>query len=180
MRLAHALLPWQATTYSILTIFAYCLAMPLKQLLQIAFVKYLVFALMLGVAFMFLASAFFNKNYAFSLLTSKLLNKKFSRLVTALKLEPYGLEGLMLGMSLGLIPCGLVYGVILLALNAENLITATLCLFLFGLSTIPGLFLATYLGSQLMTRFSSTFKLFYSTIMFINSLLIACYALKIL
>jgi len=53
------------------------------------------------------------------------------------------LENLLKGMLWGLIPCGLLYGVLIAAATTQNVIQGGLFMFTFGLGTLPAMFVAT-------------------------------------
>lgn len=54
-----------------------------------------------------------------------------------------GLENLLKGMLWGLIPCGLLYGVLIAAAATHNVIHGGLFMLAFGLGTLPSMFVAT-------------------------------------
>lgn len=92
--------------------------------------------------------------------------------------QPYGLKGFLLGMILGLIPCGLVYATLITATTySPNLLVLNFVLFTFGISTIPGLFVASYLGNLALQKH---LRLLFRLVMFINCILLVRYALKLL
>lgn len=98
------------------------------------------------------------------------------------KLSPFGFKGFLQGMVLGLIPCGLVINSIILATaSSQNALICTSAMMAFGLATIPGLFLVTYLGTSVFRmKFKRVIKLFYSIVMLISAYQMLKYALKLL
>ena len=172
----------KATTYIMLAAAAYSLVLPIKQFMQYEVVRYTVFLVFMIVAYFFLASAL-SKAFSFTIPggITKQFEKFISRRIGTLKLSSEGVQGYFLGMVLGLIPCGLVYSTIFNALSSSsNLLVALLAVFLFGMSTIPGLFLSAYFGAQFLSRFNKSFKLLYAVLMVINAAFIIRYGLKLL
>ncbi len=107
-------------------------------------------------------------------------NDLILKLVNNFNFNPIGKQGLVLGMMLGLIPCGLVYANILTAVNlTNNFILAGLAMFAFGLGTFPGLFIVSYSGQHIMLRWRKFFKIFYITTMIINIILLSKYSYRI-
>lgn len=66
---------------------------------------------------------------------------------------PFGLRGYVLGMMLGFIPCGLVYGALVLAAASGGLASGALVMALFGLGTVPMLFVTGFVGQYAAARF---------------------------
>ena len=85
-------------------------------------------------------------------------------------IAPFGGQGLVLGMILGLIPCGIVLW--------NDDICDCQCLIIhyswcvdvlyFSFSTMPGLFIVAYSGQEVITRFKSFARTIYSTMMVVN------------
>ena len=67
--------------------------------------------------------------------------KKFKNLINFLFLNPTGFKNYFLGILLGFIPCGLLYGAIATVVSLNNKTTAILAMLAFGIGTIPALFL---------------------------------------
>jgi sulfite exporter TauE/SafE len=63
---------------------------------------------------------------------------------------PFGINGLMLGIILGFLPCGLIYVAVAIAVNLSSLLYCTIAMILFGISTFPALFLTSYFGSFIL------------------------------
>lgn len=66
--------------------------------------------------------------------------------------RPYG--WLVLGMANGLLPCGLVYAALALAVAADNMLSAIGMMLWFGLGTVPAMLFAPWL----LTRLSAVFR----------------------
>jgi sulfite exporter TauE/SafE len=179
------LLPYyfgKAATYMLLSLITYYISVTLKDLL---FIKAIAFTLLITTAFFFVKSGF-SKTFAFldgfkfkpfKKLTNFIMNSTNPQIY----LYPYGIRGFFLGMMLGLIPCGLVYAVIVATVSlSSSLMIILLSMLAFGLSTVPGLFFSAFLGSQFIRGYSRVFGFIYSLLMFFNAYVLVGYALKLL
>lgn len=94
----------------------------------------------------------------------------------------FGFKGFIYGMILGLIPCGLVYTSIITAETyAGSIYTLVIGVFLFGIATIPGLFISAYFGNFLTSyKSKKVIRVFFMLLMLFNSYLLISYALKLL
>lgn len=63
-----------------------------------------------------------------------------------------------IGLLNGLLPCGLVYTALLLSVGAGSPFQAALFMFLFGLGTLPALFLLSYFGKYLQLSFRNALQ----------------------
>lgn len=82
--------------------------------------------------------------------------------------SPYGFNGFLLGIILGFIPCGLLYGAFALSASITNPMIAALGMFLFGIMTFPALFL-TASGGYFFLKFDKmNFKLISKIVILIN------------
>ncbi len=93
--------------------------------------------------------------------------------------NPQGLNGYFLGIILGFIPCGLLYGAFLLAASINQPILAGMGMFLFGLATFPALFLTASGGYVFLKILSKEFKIFTKVIILINSVTLFIMALSL-
>ncbi len=82
--------------------------------------------------------------------------------------SPYGFNGFLLGVILGFIPCGLLYGAFALAASITNPILAALGMFLFGISTFPALFLTASGGYYFLKIKGVNFKLISKIVVLVN------------
>lgn len=179
---AAVLLPYyigKAVTYSVLTLLAYGVA---TNIAQIPYVHYIA-SLILGLTAVFFLSLALNKSGSFLSFFENAVTRKFQFLIShqtkKLHFEPYGFKGFVLGMILGLIPCGLVYGSIVLAIDsAQHWSHAMAAMFVFGIATVPGLFLSAYAGTIVFKTYRRLFKFFYVLTMLFNSGLLFFYAYK--
>lgn len=101
---------------------------------------------------------------------------KLPKLINFLFENPRGWRGFLLGIILGFLPCGLIYGAILIALNFLSPITSALAMLCFGLSTIPALFFTGFFMSFIL-KFP-LLKYIAKLIIFINILMLLMLAIK--
>jgi sulfite exporter TauE/SafE len=79
------------------------------------------------------------------------LRIRFGMAIKFLFKNPTGLRGFFLGLILGFLPCGLLYSAFALASAISNPITAIFGMWMFGIATIPALFLSAH-GGYLLTK----------------------------
>ncbi|MFT6332510.1 MAG: sulfite exporter TauE/SafE [Lentimonas sp.] len=99
--------------------------------------------------------------------------------VSYLFANPVGFKSYLLGIILGFLPCGLVYGAILSALALENSLISTLAVLAFGIGTIPALFLTACGGYWLFNGANKYSRIFIKIILAANilTLLIMAFSL---
>ena len=159
-RLKHfALLPYhlgRITTYSLIGFFSSFLTQNISNLIGFKFVA----VFLLSGAIIFFVNIFFD--YKLSIFLSSRRpefikglkhNKKtsktsgfFKEVMAFLFRNPQGLKGYALGLILGFIPCGLLYGAFLLAAANPSPLLAAFGMLLFGIATFPALFLTGFGG----------------------------------
>ena len=176
----------KALTYGVLSI--------ITQLLATSLSKYHVFQYVAGIvlllsALMCLKIAFKPFIANISILQKmiktpkalKFFEKYAVEFINKIHLKPFGLQGLLMGMSLGLIPCGMVVSAILLInIYADNIITAFIAAFCFGLGTFPALFIVSFFGQNLMLRSKKYLSYIYSAFMLINFAVLLRFAIKLI
>lgn len=177
------LLPYyfgKAITYTTLTALFIVFKNSIGSVAEIPAMKWLTIAFLIAVAGLFAHSAF-QRSFIIPIPGLRKVTQKFAKFISPWRLSSYGFQGILLGMILGLIPCGLVYGVIINATaNMSSTPLALAAIFLFGFSTTPGLFIASFFGTQILSRFKQSFKLLYALLMLINAGLLLQYALKLI
>ena len=95
-------------------------------------------------------------------------------------LRPFGLQGFLLGMILGFIPCGIVYGMMILTLShSSSPLVAGVAMVIFSFSTLPGLFLVAYSGQAIITRYRNIARPIYFIVMLFNSMLLFRYGITL-
>ena len=165
----------KAITYSILAIGWYFLS---SLLIKKYIFKVIITSLMIGAATFFILNAlnihivFLQKKFS-SIPLIKRISLFFINISNHLKLNLYGLKGWILGMILGLIPCGLVYSSIITSVSySDSFLIAGISLFLFGMGTIPGLFMISYLGEYVLIKWKNFFSFVYAISLLFNAYLL--------
>ncbi len=131
----------------------------------------------LRVVMIVLASFFFiftalNSSFVKKFMPTTLTSNFISRISKPLfgRSDIYSTYGL--GVMLGFIPCGLVYGALIAAAATASPVTGALSVAAFGFGTIIPLFATTYGAGFFLKRFRNHFKKIAPVMMGINSVLI--------
>ncbi len=173
---ASALFPYyfgKTITYCILLTIAYFISANFR---DTQVYRYLALFFLISAAVLFIKIAI---NKSFNLIKISYLEKLFSNKINLTNTR--GIKGLLAGMTLGLIPCGLVYGSIVAALSAtDNVLISLFAMFAFGIATVPGLYVVSYFGQFILTKYSKFFNIAFSIIMTLNALFLLGYALKLI
>ncbi len=178
-----ALMPYhlgRITTYAFIGFFCSLIATNIKNLDQF---NHLAGLMLLIAATIFLRN-FYQSFYPKFLSKNLSQLKKFSFLPNLPKIKtplflknlfnnPRGLNGYFLGIILGFIPCGLLYGAFALAAAINNPIFAALAMFIFGITTFPALFLTASGGYIFLKLTSANFKIISKIIILINIITLA-------
>lgn len=150
---SFALLPYhlgRITTYAFIGFFSNLLSKEIVDFFN--FKKFSAFTLL--IASFFFINIFFEKKFKVITKKTKLLkiNKVnnlikpvFSKINFLFK-NPEGFNGYFLGLILGFIPCGLLYGAFAITLSISNSFNASIGMIIFGLSTFPALFISGFIG----------------------------------
>lgn len=96
------------------------------------------------------------------------LSRAWGRLIKPLFSHPVGLRGLALGMALGFIPCGLVYGALAAAAASGEWLTGVFGMLAFWLGTVPALFGLGLAGGALLGRWPDVAKQAAPVLLLIN------------
>jgi sulfite exporter TauE/SafE len=170
----------KAITYMCLMLVAMSISQSFRSL---PYIKWLSIILLFVTALFFIKSGI-TRTFAFldiKLPFIKSINNLFVNMISRLKLTPFGLGGMVMGMALGLIPCGIVYAsIITIISHTSSYAVAALSMFMFGFATIPGLFIVAYLGKALTSRNNALFQALYTSMMFVNTYLLISYGLKLI
>lgn len=111
----------------------------------------------------------------------KFLESCITNIIKKLSLNPFGIQGLFMGMILGLIPCGLVLSAIMITTSySKNIFVSFFSMFFFGLGTFPALFIISYFGQQIMLKAQKYLNAVFSIFMFVNFLLLLNFAIELL
>lgn len=194
-----ALLPYhlgRITTYSFLGFLCSLLSQNIKTFTEFRFFSALLLLLASGIFFnllfekkLFKLTANFFKNRlrfkSTGLKSAPIFHKvfalsKFKSLLANLFKDPTGLNGYILGLILGFIPCGLLYGAFLLTASISSPILAGFGMFLFGITTFPALFVTASGGFIFFKFFKTDFKIISKIIIFINSVTLFMMAISLI
>ena len=104
--------------------------------------------------------------------------QKISNLLQFLFHNPRGIKGYLLGIILGFIPCGLLYSALIIAANFNNYFLAFLGMTIFGIATIPALFITGVGGFYLSKNMRFGFKTFSQFILLINVVMLLIMSLS--
>jgi sulfite exporter TauE/SafE len=82
----------------------------------------------------------------------------------------------LLGLTLGLLPCGMVYGALAAAAGAGNVLTGALAMLAFGLGTMPALLVVGTAGAAAMRGFRHRFRLALPPLFLLNAAVLGALA----
>lgn len=91
------------------------------------------------------------------------------RAVRPLFARPTGLRGYMLGLILGLLPCGMVYGALTLAASTGTAWMGALAMAAFAAGTTPMLMLAGFSGALLARRWQTQLRFVTGPLLLLNA-----------
>ena len=106
--------------------------------------------------------------------------KRFRKLIDCLFFNPYSFKGYLLGILLGFIPCGLLYGAVIASSSLKNSFVALLAMVIFGVATIPSLVLTSYGGYLIFNKLRRYLKLISKFILLINGLMLFAMSLALI
>jgi sulfite exporter TauE/SafE len=173
-----ALLPYQLgriTTYSMIGFFCSLLNKTISD-----FSGFRIFsAILMFLAGLIFLDIFFQKKLL--RFKSNFLKKlPFPEIVlTNLFQDPKGFKGYFLGLILGFIPCGLLYGAFLIAAVIGQPFLAAIGMALFGIATFPSLFLTASGGYFLFKFEPEKFRFIAKFFMLINAIMLFLMAFKL-
>lgn len=178
-----ALLPYhlgRVTTYAFIGFLCSLLTTNLQDFLHFRILS----AIFLFLASLFFLQLFFEKNFlklrfkSRSIKSAAEFTQFFSKKISGLFQDPRGFRGYVLGLILGFIPCGLLYGAFLIAASINNPFLAAAGMFFFGLATFPSLFF-TALSGHVLLKFSE-FKIVAKAVILVNAIMLFLMALKLI
>lgn len=83
--------------------------------------------------------------------------------------DPVGWRGYGLGVMLGFIPCGLLYGALAAAASSGEVVTGALAMAVFGLATVPSLLVVGVVGQVAAARFRRVMAVAVPVLMLVNA-----------
>lgn len=164
-----ALLPYhlgRITTYSMIGFCSSFLAYNLKELSGFRYLS-AILLIIAGIIFIITATVKIKLPFKINFIKNR-PSFYFGKITSFLFKNPQGVSGYLLGIVLGFLPCGFLYGALSLTTSLENHLVAALGMTIFGIATIPSLFL-TACGSQLFF-YKLNLKLLARIVLLINGL----------
>ena len=140
---AHA---GRVTTYSLLGLLTGALGQTLWSFEKLQAILSILFAI---IAF-YMASAFIGFTPSPELLFSR-LTQRWGKAMRGFKSDSLS-TCYLIGLLWGLLPCGLVLTALLMAMASTNIVQGALTMFIFGLATIPSLFMVRWLANKMTSR----------------------------
>jgi sulfite exporter TauE/SafE len=163
----------KAITYAILTALVIALGEAIKD--NYLFKLFKNFFLLLVILYFCISSL----RVIFSLFNRKLLIPKIPQIKPFINIKIFkinlnlgqdSLSRLLIGVCLGLIPCGIVYSAVaVITANTKSIPLGVLAALVFGIGTFPGLFMISYSGNLILYRFKKLFDLAYLLTMLWNA-----------
>ncbi len=92
--------------------------------------------------------------------------------------RPTGLNGYLLGLGLGFLPCGLIYSALLLAGANGDWRQGGLMMLAFAIGTVPGLLLVGFFGAAIGARWRAALKPWLAPVLLLNAVLLLLLALR--
>ncbi len=140
---AHA---GRVTTYSLLGLLAGALGQTLWSFEKLQAALSILFAIIT----FYMASAFIGLTPSPEVLFSG-LTQRWGKAMRGFKSASLS-ASYLLGLLWGLLPCGLVLTALVMAMASTNILQGALTMFIFGLATIPSLFMVRWLASKMTSR----------------------------
>lgn len=174
-----ALLPYhlgRITTYSIIGFCCSFLAYNLKEISGFRFLS-ATLLIIAGIIFMLTAVVKIKLPFKINFIKNR-TSVYLGKITNSLFKNPHGLSGYFLGIILGFLPCGFLYGALSLATSLDNHLVAALGMIIFGIATVPSLFLTAY-GSHLFF-YKLNLKLLARIVLLINGLTLMILAIGLI
>lgn len=106
-------------------------------------------------------------------------NLFFQKLLLKMKIlfaNPRGINGFILGIILGFLPCGLIYGAVAITLNFSSPLFSAIGMIIFGSSTFIALFFTGFFGGFILKIY--VLKIFTKSIILLNIAMLLMLAFK--
>lgn len=101
------------------------------------------------------------------------LGRRLTAPLRPLFARPAGVNGYLLGLGLGLLPCGLVYAGLASAMGTGDALAGTIMMAAFGAGTVPALLAIGLLGGAAANRWRRLASLATPVLMLVNAALVA-------
>lgn len=102
-----------------------------------------------------------------------------ARIAAPLLADPRGLRGFALGLALGFLPCGLLWGAIAASAAAGSALGGGLAMAAFALGTVPALLGVGFLGAFFGRRFGPALRLAGAPLALINAAIMVTLAVRV-
>ena len=122
---------------------------------------------------------FFLKIFLDILKKLSFFNLFFQKLLLKMKIlfaNPRGINGFILGIILGFLPCGLIYGAVAITLNFSSPLFSAIGMIIFGSSTFIALFFTGFFGGFILKIY--VLKIFTKSIILLNIAVLLMLAFK--
>ena len=106
------------------------------------------------------------------------LGERLAHLAAPLSRDPRGFRGYGLGVALGFLPCGLLYGALAAAAGSGTALQGAAAMGGFVVGTIPGLLAVGYLGAVLGQRWQRQLRPAAAVLMAINAVILVTLAYR--
>ncbi len=106
------------------------------------------------------------------------IGESLAGFVAPLASDPRGWSGYGLGLALGFLPCGLLYGALVAAAGGGGLVQGAGAMAAFTLGTVPGLIGVGYVGQLFARRWQVAAAVIGRLVMLINAVLLASLAAR--
>jgi sulfite exporter TauE/SafE len=93
--------------------------------------------------------------------------------------DPTGWRGYALGVMLGFIPCGLLYGALAAAASSGEILTGAVAMAVFALGTVPSLLVVGVVGQVAATRFRRAMAVAVPALMLMNAAVLSYLAVSL-
>ena len=106
------------------------------------------------------------------------LGERLTRIAAPLSRDPRGLRGYGLGVALGFLPCGLLYGALAAAAGSGTALQGAAAMAGFVIGTVPGLVAVGFVGAVLGQRWQRQLRPVATALMAINAVILVTLAYR--
>jgi sulfite exporter TauE/SafE len=173
-----ALMPYHLGRISTYALIGFLSSLIAQNISDFSAFKFLSAFLMIAASIFFLTLLFDRKLLRFKLPFLESATTFFIKKLSFFFSNPRGFKGYILGLILGFIPCGLLYGAFLISAAISTPFLAAVGMLIFGIATFPALFLSGTCGHFLL-KFSG-FKILTKLVIALNAIMLFLMAFKII
>ena len=117
--------------------------------------------------------------FGLSLPISGRLTNALTRAIRPLSADPRGLKGYLLGIVLGFLPCGLIYGALAVAAASGSAPLGAAAMAAFAVGTMPMLMVAGFAGALMARRWRSAVAFATGPLLALNAVLLLFFAAQL-